>query len=1061
VKATAQLYPYPQLAPYPIEDNVAHWRGLQGEVLSAMLAGAYGAVPNFGLHVSHPDGKVEGREYTANLILDLVLHLMSGWSVALPALTMTMTLEEALLRLVDSCGSAAFLADRLVEMLKRNRRLIEGDDVDLWKRFHFQAVEATLLSMLGRDNPRAGDWAYDYLMVRCVARSADRGELDDRFRLSPNYVATTISYKHAWNATATVLGSLLKMENKSERAEQIRRLRVAVEDLGHKELFDAVLKGSLRIGTRPAAQGDGSADAKEEHTPQSLAAWILGARAKHGGLEISRMLELWWVSWYSDCDAVARLFDLLEPATMQMPEERADLLAWFGERMKLLGAPALAVARIGEDAAPWEDELSTGSRLRLWTERSNALRLSGERTRALEIALATLDLALENPEISDSNKAVAYTNYGILLRENGRFAEAERALRQAISVASDAGCWAAYNSLAATYLQMAREAEAAEALKNARQTAGGPDNWDTRISMLVAEIAARLTLRDYERADALLRECPSPEVMCEAGLVGYATVLQMLALRADGRDEHRTTAAAIVARLTKIVETFEKAGNALQAQNACHSAAMLAQAFDFPDAEVLWYRDAEVSANSGHLPHALTVIELAIIGIRENPARFDEAVSIIPFAIAQQAHGISLEALTMELLSPLDGPFRRLTELAYSQQLGPAAVQILAELRRNAHRKARATVLEAVPPIGSALATAQAMPPNEAPFIVLEWCDVENGSLLGLVTYVAPDDPEIAFLETTPELDLFGAAGQIGSRLENWRRSRSGEPHIVPQWDIVRAWLRGVTGALLVNGGHVVVIDHPALTGLPFHIALAPEWTVSSAPDWLAVEAAVRANKSGPASPRLGVLHAPRSNETTAVREALAASAERVRQLADTRRLVCANADPGVADADALRRLLVTADVLKILCHGQVSKEDHEVVLLIDHDGRPPPGYSFGALLQTTRGHRFGRTQLEGLGSTSRTVFLGACSSGAVSVAGLDERTSLAVLLGDTGTKAVVAPRWKIDAQLALPILDDAMERFLDGVPLGNAVSEAACAAIVRGVPSWQANAFVVEGAWE
>jgi hypothetical protein len=59
-----------------------------------------------------------------------------------------------------------------------------------------------------------------------------------------------------------------------------------------------------------------------------------------------------------------------------------------------------------------------------------------------------------------------------------------------------------------------------------------------------------------------------------------------------------------------------------------------------------------------------------------------------------------------------------------------------------------------------------------------------------------------------------------------------------------------------------------------------------------------------------------------------------------------------------------------------------------------------------------------------------------------------------------VAPRWKIDAEMALPVLDDAIERFVGGLGLAEAVSEAAVAAVARGVPSWQANAFVVEGAW-
>jgi CHAT domain len=197
-----------------------------------------------------------------------------------------------------------------------------------------------------------------------------------------------------------------------------------------------------------------------------------------------------------------------------------------------------------------------------------------------------------------------------------------------------------------------------------------------------------------------------------------------------------------------------------------------------------------------------------------------------------------------------------------------------------------------------------------------------------------------------------------------------------------------------------------------------------------------------------------------AVRNALHASAERMVDLANEKQLEFDRAEPGAADSDAFRRLLETTDLMKVLCHGQVTREDHQVVLVIDHELASPPGYSFGVTLETTQGHRFGRDQLAEQGVASRTIFLGACSGGIVSVGGLDERTSFASLLARAGTKSVVAPRWKIDAELALPVLDDTLSRFVDGMPLAKAVSTAAGDAMQRGVPAWQAYAFVVEGAW-
>jgi hypothetical protein len=351
------------------------------------------------------------------------------------------------------------------------------------------------------------------------------------------------------------------------------------------------------------------------------------------------------------------------------------------------------------------------------------------------------------------------------------------------------------------------------------------------------------------------------------------------------------------------------------------------------------------------------------------------------------------------------------------------------------------------------------MQSDDAPFIVLEWCEVPEG-LLGLVTFVVSGDGQAQYINKSEALDLIGTAEKIGARLDNWRSGRKGQPYEALDWELIKQGLRIIAATFMPEGGHVVVIDDATLTGFPFHIALAPKWTVSYSSDWLAIEAAVKANGNAPSRPRLGVLHAPRSNETVAVREALLTSNKAMRDIAKRKGLDCEHAEPGSADAAAFRRLLDTSDVLKVLCHGQVTKEDHEVVLVIDHEGHSPPGYSFGVMLETAQGHRFGRDQLKEQTVAPRTVFLGACSGGYVSVAGLDERTSFASMLARAGTKSVLAPRWKIDAELALPILDDVVARFVDGEPLAKAVLSAAEAAIRRGVPEWQAHAFSIEGAW-
>jgi hypothetical protein len=167
VKATARKFPYSEfISRDRAGKDLANWQSLQGEILSALYAGAYGIVPHFGVHASDPEGRRENLEYTTSSIEELVLSLLTTWSLGLSALSRTTQLEELLVRLVDSYGVVAFVADRLVERLADTRRAVEQPNVDRWIRFHFLSVEASLHSMIGRENPNAAEWAREYLMVR-------------------------------------------------------------------------------------------------------------------------------------------------------------------------------------------------------------------------------------------------------------------------------------------------------------------------------------------------------------------------------------------------------------------------------------------------------------------------------------------------------------------------------------------------------------------------------------------------------------------------------------------------------------------------------------------------------------------------------------------------------------------------------------------------------------------------------------------------------------------------------------------------------------------------------
>lgn len=1062
VKSVAKLYPYPDFESRDIDMNASNWRGLQGEVLTSLFVGAFGIVPKFGVEARTVEGAPVPPSETVEVLKAKVVELATTWPAVLPRLAAKNRLEEVLIRLVDTCGPMAYVADRIVENARAMNEAVDQADPErkeFWPRLLTEGFQASVYAALGRENPEAAQWAYDYLIAH-VAAALDEQEDKPVFPLiSLRRAQTTMPMEAASAAIATILQSFFAERPFSLETcqEKVDALRAATASIGQAGLVDQILERSFKssIATRPGPDESGS---NRHHSPEELAKFVLDFEASDPLADAVAALGYFRLPWFDDGPCLERLVDLLEPSMIACPDKRARLLAWFGERLKLAGDPNTVLRRIGPVPQDWEDQLSPVGKRRLWTERSNALRLTGDSRAALDVAITVLEIATEDEDCSAGDRATAWTNCGILFRENGYFEDAVRCLLKGVELAPPGSTWLQAQALVVTYVRMGRMGKAAALIEDARKGMVGVDEADMRTGLMVTEIALRLRVGQRAKALALLAQCPPPEALPIQALPSYATVLRLLSLNPADGDDREAAVLTTLDRLDAAAGAFEAKGNLMQAQALSRAAAVLAQDFELPDAAALWRRDADLSLKAGRLPDPATAIEIAILQIKEDPETFPEAVAVLPAALAAHAGGIAVDVETFHLLSPLTDPFERLARTALEAGVGPAGLQILAELRRNAHRKAQ--VRHGERPIGSGMECAQTMPAQAPAFAVIEWCDVP-GATMGLVTMVAPGEASLGFLDLPESFDLGEFAARVEARIDNWRISRPGEPHRTDDWPAFETWLTELAEDLFPEGGHIVIIDHSSLVALPFHMALKRPWSVSYATDWLAIEEAVRANGSAVTKARIGLLHSTRDNETEAVRAALASSAEATVELAGRLDLEIDYAGPGQADAPALSRLLATTDILKVLCHGQVSLDGSEVALVVDHDGRAPPGNSFGLALEGTRAHRFGRNELAGQAAGSRTIFLGACSSGAVSVIGLDERTSIASSLTAAGTSTIVAPRCKIDAELALPVLDDILSRFVQGTPLVEAVAAAAAAAEARGVPSWQSAAFVIEGAWQ
>jgi hypothetical protein len=156
---------------------------------------------------------------------------------------------------------------------------------------------------------------------------------------------------------------------------------------------------------------------------------------------------------------------------------------------------------------------------------------------------------------------------------------------------------------------------------------------------------------------------------------------------------------------------------------------------------------------------------------------------------------------------------------------------------------------------------------------------------------------------------------------------------------------------------------------------------------------------------------------------------------------------------------LTKADVTKVLCHGYVQSNTHDVAWLIG-DGRGLPA---SALVTSdnsgSAAFRFGWRDAGKLKHAASAVFSAACSSGFSHIAGVGDRLGLMAGLQSAGTRSFVAPRWDIVAEDVLPILDDALERFCKDGELAKSVADA-CAAAPLDTPDWVRWAIAIEGDW-
>ena len=306
---------------------------------------------------------------------------------------------------------------------------------------------------------------------------------------------------------------------------------------------------------------------------------------------------------------------------------------------------------------------------------------------------------------------------------------------------------------------------------------------------------------------------------------------------------------------------------------------------------------------------------------------------------------------------------------------------------------------------------------------MVEWLSDEQ-SIVCMLTTIDSAGMVSAHWLVAPDATAAALPDQLQQRLKMWHLKRQGSPFDLPEWRAQCQWLGDQLRPYLDEYDHVVFIHHPSKTRLPWHVAAAGHgWTSSYASGWSSL-LAPKVTWRPPAG-ELGVLCASLFSDSKEVVLAISDSVGRTRELSSRKGLKYTTYEGPNCDAESFKRVLESADVAKIICHGFVDQRTNEVAFMVSHEGRLPPSATVAVGSEALGPHRLSWRSLQELKTAPSLVVSGACSSGRSYIAGLGENLGVLSGLQRAGTSSILAPKWDVVAEAFLPIIDDVLERIL------------------------------------
>jgi tetratricopeptide (TPR) repeat protein len=1029
-----------------------HWRRFTPEVFAAGIASLSAAVPGVVLVLTAVAGKKNAESpdplrYFAQLQANTWLGLCMSWM-------RDGTHSDSLQQDLDRYVLSGVVLPGAVEKFDRFAAALLGKDMMFHSVYTVEAVRAALHGREGIPNPGARGWAlsvisFEYAYRRNLETLPAKLRL---MRVTKDLARNTIAYADAWWAAKAFLASLREQDDPEaadvpDLGERLDTLTDVVEFVGHGSIVARIVSELL-----------------PDLTVESLLHFAEAARQR--GDDVRSVLTL--IRQVDEPLIRQRRIDDLELladgllSRFPSSDSRAAVEAWLGSRLKLLRLPERFLARVGVEAQEWEAGLDGHHAAPFLTERSNALRLSGKSEAALTAARQALDVLPENAP--SENRAVGKMNVAILLRETGSPDAALDILAEIADNAPVGNRLNALQSMAVTLATLRRTTEAVTALERALALAHGPYEGE---APAVHAMIANLTAWDApEHSVATIRGLlKDPAVLAQAQVLlpVSATLICLIPVAPQLLDDLNIDEVRV--SLTSLKDQAAASGDLRVACEAARATAWFDELLGSDDAEAAWLAALDLSRDLGSPDDIGVLVRLAAFAyarddvptaralLKGSPAalrrRFGGAVDLLSIARGAEDLRELIQGLAGDLLDFMErSGTPAWVDLRYVADLGRSAVA-RAMVPGSDHR-------EDDEPWPDDDTVATIADPRRA-VAVVEWIET-GGYFMSFITTIKPDGTVRAQFLRVPDEDIFAVATLLPNLVRGWRRGREGDPLDDPRWQAVVAWWQEVLlSGGLVDGDHVVVLEHPDLVGLPWQAASGSRWTCSYSSGWFAL--LTRPHVETPTS--IGIVRVPKFGDTEEVRTALLLSTDQTRALAHQNHLTLTVTEGPEADATAVVSLLKSVDVAKLLCHGYMDVKTSEVGLAVAADGSLPLRQSIAAGTKQGRRHRLDWSELQGLGRAPQVVFSLACLSGVVHTAGLGERLGLFTAFSSAGTLSLIAPRWEVPPREVAPILDAALELWLgDGMDLSQALQQA-CVEASRTLAPRYAWCLTLEGTWK